>query len=77
MTGWGQSGPLAGKAGHDLNYLALTGALHALGTRDRPAVPLNLIADFGGGALYLALGVLAALHHARRHRQPARSWTPR
>jgi crotonobetaine/carnitine-CoA ligase len=65
MTGWGQSGPLAASAGHDLNYLALTGALHALGTRDKPAVPLNLIADFGGGALYLALGVLSALHHAR------------
>ena len=66
MTGWGQSGPLASKAGHDLNYLALTGALHAMGTKERPAIPLNLIADFGGGALYLALGLLAALHHARR-----------
>jgi alpha-methylacyl-CoA racemase len=66
MTGWGQSGPLAHKAGHDLNYLALTGALHALGTKDKPAVPLNLIADFGGGALYLAMGVLAALHHAQQ-----------
>ena len=65
MTGWGQSGPLAAKAGHDLNYLALTGALHAMGTREKPAIPLNLIADFGGGALYLALGVLSALHHAR------------
>lgn len=65
MTGWGQSGPLASKAGHDLNYLAITGALHAMGTREKPAVPLNLIADFGGGALYLALGVLSALHHAR------------
>jgi crotonobetaine/carnitine-CoA ligase len=65
MTGWGQTGPLAGKAGHDLNYLALTGALHAMGTREKPAVPLNLIADFGGGALYLGLGVLSALHHAR------------
>jgi alpha-methylacyl-CoA racemase len=65
MTGWGQDGPLSGKAGHDLNYLALTGALHAMGTKDKPAIPLNLIADFGGGALYLALGVLSALHHAR------------
>jgi len=65
MTGWGQHGPLATTAGHDLNYLAITGALHALGTREKPAVPLNLIADFGGGALYLALGVLSALHHAR------------
>jgi carnitine-CoA ligase len=65
MTGWGQTGPLAAKAGHDLNYLAITGALHAIGTSDRPAIPLNLIADFGGGALYLALGVLSALHHAQ------------
>jgi crotonobetaine/carnitine-CoA ligase len=65
MTGWGQNGPLADKAGHDLNYLAITGALHALGTRDKPAIPLNLIGDFGGGALYLALGVLSALHHVR------------
>jgi alpha-methylacyl-CoA racemase len=66
MTGWGQSGPLAHKAGHDLNYLALSGALHALGPKQKPAVPLNLIADFGGGALYLAMGVLAALQHAQK-----------
>ena len=66
MTGWGQSGPLAQKAGHDLNYLALSGALHALGPREKPAVPLNLIADFGGGALYLAMGLLAALRHVER-----------
>jgi carnitine-CoA ligase len=65
MTGWGQSGPLATKAGHDLNYLAISGALHAMGTREKPAIPLNLIADFGGGALYLALGVLSALHYAK------------
>jgi alpha-methylacyl-CoA racemase len=67
MTGWGQTGPLAHKAGHDLNYLALSGALHALGPKEKPAVPLNLIADFGGGALYLAMGVLAALQHAQRN----------
>jgi alpha-methylacyl-CoA racemase len=66
MTGWGQTGPLAHKAGHDLNYLALSGALHALGPKQKPAVPLNLIADFGGGALYLAMGVLAALQQAQR-----------
>lgn len=66
MTGWGQTGPLASKAGHDLNYLALTGALHAIGSKEKPAVPLNLIADFGGGALYLAMGVLAALQHAQK-----------
>ncbi|MES2606127.1 MAG: CoA transferase [Pseudomonadota bacterium] len=65
MTGWGQNGPLAQKAGHDLNYLAITGALHAMGTKEKPAIPLNLIADFGGGALYLAMGVLAALHHVK------------
>jgi alpha-methylacyl-CoA racemase len=69
MTGWGQHGPLAHKAGHDLNYLALTGALHAMGSKDKPAIPLNLIADFGGGALYLAMGVLAALRHAEHSGQ--------
>lgn len=62
MTGWGQEGPLAGRAGHDINYIALTGALHAIGARGgRPVPPLNLVGDFGGGALYLAMGVLAAL----------------
>jgi len=65
ITGWGQSGPLAQKAGHDINYLSLTGALHAMGTADKPAIPLNLIADFGGGSLYLIMGILAALHEAR------------
>lgn len=67
MTGWGQSGPIAHTAGHDLTYIAHTGALHAIGTADGPpVVPLNLIGDFGGGSLYLALGMLAALHEARR-----------
>lgn len=66
MTGWGQTGPLAQAPGHDPNYLALTGALHAIGYRGQPpCVPLNLVADFGGGALYLAVGVLAALLHVR------------
>ncbi len=65
MTGWGQTGPLAHAAGHDINYIAITGALHAIGTRERPVPPLNLIGDFGGGALYLAFGLLAALTHAR------------
>ncbi len=66
MTGWGQEGPLAQEAGHDINYLALTGALHALGDADRPPPPpLNLVADLGGGALYLTVGVLAAVLHAR------------
>ena len=67
MTGWGQSGPLAATAGHDLDYLALTGVLHAIGPADGPPqIPLNLLGDFGGGALYLVVGVLAALHHASR-----------
>ena len=63
MTGFGQTGPYARQPGHDINYVALSGALHALGSKEKPAVPLNLIADFGGGALYLAFGVLAALRH--------------
>lgn len=66
MTGYGQTGPAANQPGHDLNYVALSGALHALGSADRPAVPLNLLGDFGGGALYLAIGVLAALRHVAR-----------
>ena len=67
VTGWGQTGPLAQAAGHDLNYIALTGALHAVGRPGHPPTPpLNLVGDFGGGALYLALGVVAALFEARR-----------
>lgn len=66
MTGWGQEGPLAQAAGHDLNYIALTGALDAIGPRDHPVPPLNLVGDFGGGALYLALGLLAALNVVQR-----------
>jgi len=66
MTGWGQEGPLASVAGHDINYIALAGALHAIGERDRPPVPpLNLLGDFGGGGMLLAIGVCAALVHAR------------
>jgi alpha-methylacyl-CoA racemase len=67
MTGWGQSGPLAQAAGHDLNYLALTGALHAIGRAgSKPTPPLNLAADFGGGALYLAFGMACAMIEAQR-----------
>jgi alpha-methylacyl-CoA racemase len=66
MTGWGQSGPLAQAAGHDLNYIALIGALHAIGPKAKPAPPLNLIGDFGGGALYLAFGICAALYERER-----------
>ncbi|MGB0498117.1 MAG: CaiB/BaiF CoA transferase family protein [Rubricella sp.] len=65
MTGWGQDGPRAREAGHDIDYIALTGALHAIGGADGPVPPLNLLGDFGGGALYLAVGLLAGLHHAR------------
>ncbi|HKF28994.1 MAG TPA: CaiB/BaiF CoA-transferase family protein [Candidatus Binataceae bacterium] len=67
MTGWGQEGPLAEAAGHDINYIALTGALHSIGRMgDRPLPPLNLVGDFGGGALYLALGVVAGLLEAQK-----------
>jgi len=66
MTGWGQSGPLAQAAGHDLNYLALAGALHAIGRLgSKPTPPLNLVADFGGGALYLAFGMACAMLEAQ------------
>jgi alpha-methylacyl-CoA racemase len=66
MTGWGQDGPLAQRAGHDINYLSLTGALHAIGrARNRPVPPLNLVADFGGGSMLLLVGVLAALWEVR------------
>ena len=65
MTGWGQDGPLAQAAGHDINYIALTGVLHAIGTADKPVAPLNLVGDFGGGALYLALGLLAGVLRVR------------
>lgn len=66
ITGWGQDGPLAQAAGHDLNYIALAGALEAIGPAGgAPSVPLNLIGDFGGGALYLAMGLLAAVLEAR------------
>jgi alpha-methylacyl-CoA racemase len=67
MTGWGQSGPLARAAGHDITYVALTGALAAIGPADGPPVPpLNLVGDFGGGALYLAFGIVAALYERER-----------
>src|ERR1700686_5117140 len=66
MTGWGQEGPLAQAAGHDINYISVTGALAAIGPADRPVPPLNLVGDFGGGALYLVVGVLAALLEAQK-----------
>ncbi|SFY52310.1 CaiB/BaiF CoA transferase family protein [Streptomyces sp. F-1] len=66
MTGWGQDGPLAERAGHDVSYIAVTGALGLIGRPgEPPAVPANLLGDYAGGSLYLVVGVLAALHHAR------------
>ncbi|MFJ8578221.1 CaiB/BaiF CoA transferase family protein [Micromonospora sp. NPDC093277] len=66
MTGWGQDGPLAHTAGHDIDYLALTGALHGIGRAgERPVPPMNLLGDFGGGGMMLALGVVAALYAVR------------
>ena len=66
MTGWGQTGPLAHVAGHDINYIALTGALHAIGPANGPPLPpLNLAGDYGGGAMFLALGVVCALLEGR------------
>jgi alpha-methylacyl-CoA racemase len=70
MTGWGQDGPLAQTAGHDIDYLALSGALHLIGRAGGPPqVPANLLGDFAGGSLYLVIGVLAALHEARQSGQ--------
>jgi alpha-methylacyl-CoA racemase len=67
MTGWGQTGPLAHTAGHDINYIAMSGALHGIGPAGgAPVPPLNLIGDYGGGSLYLVMGILAALHERSR-----------
>ena len=67
MTGWGQHGPLSHTAGHDINYIALAGALHAIGpAAGAPVPPLNLVGDYGGGSLYLVAGILAALHERQR-----------
>lgn len=66
MTGWGQSGPLAHAAGHDINYIAITGALDSIGTKESgPVVPLNLLGDFGGGSMYLIMGLLAGIIEAK------------
>ncbi len=65
MTGWGQTGPLAHAAGHDLNYLSLTGIVHAIGSKEMPTPPLNVVADMGGGAMSMALGILAGVYEAR------------
>ncbi|MCF8879527.1 CoA transferase [Hyphobacterium sp. SN044] len=65
LTGWGQTGPLADRAGHDINYIAISGALGTIGTAERPLPPLNLVGDYAGGSLMLCLGVLAAILNAR------------
>jgi alpha-methylacyl-CoA racemase len=65
MTGWGQHGPLAHAAGHDIDYIALSGALHAIGPAEAPSIPLNLVGDFGGGGMLLAFGIVCALLEAR------------
>ena len=69
MTGWGQTGPLADVAGHDINYISLSGVLHAIGTKERPVPPLNVIGDMGGGAMFLAMGLLAGLLEAKNSGQ--------
>ncbi|MBW0105431.1 CaiB/BaiF CoA-transferase family protein [Pseudonocardia sp. KRD291] len=70
MTGWGQDGPMATRAGHDINYISLTGALHAIGRAgERPVPPLNLVGDFGGGSMLLVIGVVSALWEAQRSGQ--------
>ena len=69
MTGWGQDGPLAKAAGHDINYIALTGALHAIGGKGKPVPPLNLVGDFGGGGMLLAFGMVCGLLEAPEIRQ--------
>ena len=66
ITGWGQSGPLAQAAGHDINYIALAGALYSIWGENKPSIPLNLIGDYGGGTMFLAFGVCAALLSANR-----------
>jgi alpha-methylacyl-CoA racemase len=69
MTGWGQDGPLAQAAGHDINYISLSGVLHAIGTREQPVPPLNVVGDMGGGAMFLAVGLLAAILEAKESGQ--------
>jgi alpha-methylacyl-CoA racemase len=64
MTGWGQEGPMAAMAGHDIDYIALSGALHPIGPKEAPVPPLNLVGDFGGGGMLLVIGVLAGIVHA-------------
>jgi alpha-methylacyl-CoA racemase len=69
MTGWGQDGPLANQAGHDINYIAITGILDAIGSKEKPSIPLNIIGDFAGGGCFLLIGILSALTAARDTRE--------
>lgn len=69
MTGWGQTGPLAQAAGHDINYISLTGSLAAIGNADRPIPPLNLVGDYAGGSLFLVMGILAAIIESQKSGQ--------
>ncbi len=69
MTGWGQTGPLASAAGHDINYISLSGVLHAIGTKERPVPPLNVVGDMGGGAMFLAVGLLSAILESKNSGQ--------
>src|SRR3989337_3894102 len=66
VTGWGQDGPLAQDAGHDVNYIAITGLLHGVGPKERPVVPINYLGDYAGGAMMLAFGMVAALLAVQR-----------
>ena len=66
VTGWGQTGPLAQRAGHDINYISITGALHAIGDAEKPMPPINLVGDFGGGSMLAVIGILAALWERER-----------
>ena len=66
MTGWGQKGPLSKTAGHDINYISISGALHAIGTKDTPIAPLNLLGDFAAGSMYLVFGILCAVLHSKK-----------
>ena len=70
MTGWGQDGPMSQAAGHDINYISLSGALHAIGSKgQKPMIPLNLVGDFGGGGMLLALGIMCGVYEANRSGQ--------
>lgn len=69
MTGWGQEGPMANEAGHDINYIAAAGILNAIGPEEKPSIPLNLIGDFAGGSCFLLIGLLSALHQPRSERK--------